>query len=173
MHEEAGLGQREYRNLLLDRGRYAQLMASARVRLSADPDDMPAWWDLGAAALGADDARSAADAYRAALSHLPRWLDRHTRLGHGHGLTPEEADLTGLWSVAALLAGDAPGAETSCAALAHRQRPEDHYDRLCRAYLLWHAGDAAGARAQLSQYLPPAPEHERLSESLAQRLSAG
>ena len=173
MHAEAGLGQREYRNLLLEQGRYDDLESSADSRLAASADDIAAWWDLGAAELALGDAQAARRAYEGALAHLPNWLDQHTRAGSGHGLSPEEADLRGLLSVAALLSGDIAAAEASCDNIERRQRPENHYQRLCRAYLLDHAGDHAGARALIEAYQPPAPEHERLAARLRPQASGG
>ena len=166
MRDEAGLGQREYRNLLLEKGRYGELKESATARLAATQDDIAAWWDLGAAEFALGDAAAARHAYAGALAHLPHWLDLHTRAGSGHGLSPEEADLRGLLSVAALKAGDAAAAEASCADIEHRQRPENRYNVLCRAYLLDRGGEHVGARALIATYQPPAPEHERLAAEL-------
>lgn len=171
MAGEPGLGQREYRNLLLEQGRYRELVEDAHRRLAADPDDLSGWWDEGAAQLGLGDARAASLAYAEALAHLPRWLERHTRAGAGGGLTVEEAELAGLLSVAALEAGNAPLAAARCSDLARRERRDEHYDQLCAAYLAAGAGDSARARALLGGYRPPAPEHARLAEQLARRLA--
>ena len=170
MREEPGLGQHEFRNLLLEQGRHAQLRASATARLALDSEDLAAWRDLGAAELAAGRAPAAAEAYAHALDQLPLWLARHTHEVAGKGLTIEEAGLRELLSVAELTAGQADRAQRECDEIRARERPQDHREQLCRAYLAAAAGDAAGARAALKGYLPPAPEHERLVRALQARL---
>lgn len=167
MREEAGLGQREYRNLLFEQARYRELAAFAQARIAAGPDELSAYFDLGAAEIGASDWAAAQRTYAAALGHVPAWLARHTRHGPGPGLGPEEADLRDLSAVTALLAGDRGDAERRCAALSRRQGPGEHYDQLCRAYLVAAAGDRDAARAALRGYSPGGPEHERLAALLA------
>ncbi len=167
---EAGHGRREYRDLLLESGQGARLAAFARRELLADPSSALAAKDLGAALLATGDAGAAAEAYGQALALLPGYLARHDPAVAGK-LSSQEADLLNLKSVAERLAGDRAGADAVCAALSRRQPRTAHLDRLCRAYALADQGDAAGARAELGAYLPPAPEHERLVADLAARLA--
>ena len=172
MREEPGLGQREYRNLLLTEHRYAELADFAHARLATHPDDLAGWWDLGAAGLGLGDAGAAADAYAEALRHLPAWLDRHTRHGAGTGLSVEEGDLRGLLSVAALKAGRRDVALANCAQLGTREQRDEHYDQLCRAYLALADGDPGLAARTIRGYQPGAPEHELLLAQLNEGIAA-
>lgn len=172
MSEEPGLGQREFRNLLLATGRLDELAADATARLARDELDLSANWDLGAARLAQGRPAEAEASYAAALWNLPAWLARHTRYRPGPGLTAEEADLHDLRSVAALLAGHADLARTECAALSSRQRPEDHYDRLCVAYLAVDEGDMEAAKRALRGFTPSGPEHAALENQLRARLDA-
>ncbi len=166
MVEEPGLGQREFRNLLLDSRRPADLANDAETRLSRDAADLAAWFDLGAARLAQSDPAAAERAYTSALAHLPAWLRARTRYGATPGLTAEEGDLRGLRAVAAVLAGNVALAGTECAALAGRERAGEQYDQLCAAYLLAAAGDPEAARRRLAGYVPSAPEHAALAGAI-------
>lgn len=169
MRLEPGRGRREYRDLLLETGRAAELAAFAERELAADRSSAVAWWDLGAARLALGDPAGAAVAYRQAIEHLPTLL---ARLGvrPGGELTVEEADLINLLAVAQLEADERDAAQANCDALASRQPRGATLDRLCRAYLLGAAGDADGAAERLRSYQPPAPEHEALVHRLRERL---
>jgi hypothetical protein len=153
---------------LLASGRGAQLAGFARAELAKDPDSALAAKDLGAAALATGDPHAAVAAYERALALLPRYLARHDPAAVG-GLSSQEADLLNLLSVAARLAGDRARADAVCDGLAARQPRAAHLDRLCRAYQRAAAGDAQGARAELTAYQPPAPEHEALAAALLAR----
>ena len=166
MTEEPGLGQREFRNLLLESHRPAVLAADATARLDRDRTDLAAWFDLGAARLAENDPAAAEVAYAAALTQLPGWLRVHTRYGATPGLTAEEGDLRGLRAVAALRAGNAALASAECTALAHRERPDERYDQLCAAYLLAAAGDRPAAIRRLAGFVPSAPEHAALAGAI-------
>jgi tetratricopeptide (TPR) repeat protein len=172
MREEHGLGQREYRNLLLEHGRYAQLAEVAHARLADDRADLSGWWDLAAADLGLDDANGATEAYREALAQLPRWQARHARASAGTGLSVEEGDLRGLLAVAALKAGERDTALANCSELGAREHRDEHYDQLCRGYLALADGDAALAARIVKGYQPPAWEHQRLLDQLNEALAA-
>jgi tetratricopeptide (TPR) repeat protein len=169
MSLEPGRGRREYRDLLLETGRAAELAAFAERELAADAGSAVAWRDLGAARLALGEPAAATGAYRQALEHLPALL---ARLGvqPGQALTGEEADLVNLLSVAHLEAGERDAAQANCDALAQRQPRGAALDRLCRAYLLGAAGDAAGAAEQLRGFQPSAPEHDALVRRLRERL---
>lgn len=169
MQLEPGRGRREYRDLLLESGRAMDLEQFARRELATAPDSAVAWWDLGAARLALGDPAGASVAYRNALEHLPALL-RRLGVPPGSELTGEEADLVNLLSVAHLEAGERDAAQANCDALAKRQPRGAALDRLCRAYLLGAAGDAAGAAEQLRGYQPSAPEHEALVRQLRSRL---
>ncbi len=167
MHAEAGLGQREYRNLLLEAGMAGVLADDARQRLASHADDLAAWWDLGASELALGHADAAVHAYAAALDHLPAWLSAHTRASSRGSLTAEEGDLRGLLSVALLKAGAVDRSRAECDWLSRRQRADEHFDQLCSAYLLAAAGDSKGAQRRLQGYTPSGPEHRALAAALA------
>jgi tetratricopeptide (TPR) repeat protein len=173
MAEEPGLGQREFRNLLLESARPGELAKDATTRLARDAADLAAWFDLGAARLAQNEPGAAEAAYAAALVHLPRWLRLHTRGGGAPGLTAEEGDLRGLRAVAALRAGNADLARAECASLARRERPEERYDQLCAAYLLAADGDLKAARERLNGYVPSGAEHAALAKAITGPGKAG
>jgi tetratricopeptide (TPR) repeat protein len=165
-------GRREYRDLLLETGRGAQLASFAGAEIAKDPGSALAAKDLGAAMLATGDARAAVAAYEHALALLPRYLARHDPAAAG-ALSAQEADLLNLLSVAVRLAGERARADAICDGLAARAPRGARLDRLCRAYQRADAGDARGAREALAGYLPPAPEHEALVAALAARLGDG
>ena len=169
MQLEPGRGRREYRDLLLLSGRPAALAAFARLELARDPSSVPAARDLGAALLALGQPAEAAQAYEQALAGLPALLARIDPASPG-GLSSEEADLRSLLSVAARRAGDRARADVQCAEIGRRQATAARLDRLCLAFARADAGDAAGSRAALAGYLPPAPEHEALVRELLERL---
>jgi len=169
MRLQAGHGRREYRDLLLESGRGAELATFAREELAANPHSVNAARDLGAALLATGDPRGAAAAFDTALAALPPWLAEHDP-GYRGGLSGEEALLLNLRSVAERLAGDGARADATCEALAAKMPARVQLDRLCRAYVLEAAGDRSGSRAALAGYLPPNPEEEALVKALKARL---
>ena len=165
MELEPGRGRREYRDLLLENGRPAELAALARAELARDPAATIAWWDLGAAELALGRATQAVAAYDRALRHLPTLL---AQLGTAppDELSGEQADLVNLRSVARLKAGDAAGAVADCEWLGDRQPPGADLDRLCGAFLLHAAGRPDAALERLQGYQPIGPEHDALVAEL-------
>lgn len=166
---EPGRGRREYRDLLLETGRAAELAAFAEREVARDPASAVAWWDLGAARLALDDPRGATEAYRAALDHLPALLAQLTGRSDG-ALSGEEADLRNLLSVAHLEAGERDAAQAECDGLVSRQPTGAAMDRLCRAFLAGADGDRERAAVQLRGFQSSAPEHEALVRRLRERL---
>jgi tetratricopeptide (TPR) repeat protein len=169
MRLEAGLGRREYRDLLLETGRGAALVAFAEAERAREPASAVAARDLGAARLAIGEPAAAAQAYERALELLPALLARRDPAWHG-SLSDQEADLTNLLAVARLEAGDRPGAEVACDSLNAREPAGVHLERLCRAFLLADRGNRDASLEQLKGYLPPAPEHEALVAQLRARL---
>ena len=169
MRLQPGHGRREYRDLLLESGRGAELAAFARAELAADPSSANAAKDLGAALLASGDPAGAVAAYNQALRLLPAWLARHDP-GYRGGLSGEEAALLNLRSVAERLASDPARSAATCDGLVARTPPRLRLDRLCRAYVQADAGDPTGSREALAAYLPPNPEEEALVTALRARL---
>jgi tetratricopeptide (TPR) repeat protein len=168
---EAGLGRREYRDLLLESGRGGELARFAGDELKRDPASILAAADLGAALLATDQPAGAAAAYERALAGLPAWLARHDPAWRS-GLSSVEADLLSLLSVARLAAGDRVRAAAACDSIAAQQHVGVSLDRLCRAFLLADADDRAGSLAALHGYVARRPEHEALVAELRRRLDA-
>lgn len=167
---ERGRGRREYRDLLLESGRGAELERFVRAELARDPASAVAYWDLGAALLATGRPAEAADAYAHALERLPALLARHGAAPRPGELTAEEADLLNLQAVAQSEAGERATAAATCDSLALRQPKGAHLDRLCRAYVLAATGDRDAVAAQLRAYQPLGPEHLALVAQLRQRL---
>ncbi len=161
-----GRGRREYRDLLLRSGRGAVLVEFARTAMRAEPDSPIAAKDLGAGQLATGQPAAAASAYEQALRLLPAWR-RRTDPGAPAGLSPEEADLLNLLSVAERLAGRARLADAACERIGAATHIGPRLDRLCSAYRAAAAGDARGATQALIGYAPPSPEHEALVRALA------
>jgi tetratricopeptide (TPR) repeat protein len=170
MDLERGRGRREYRDLLLESGRAAELERFARDEVRRDPESAVAYWDLGAALLAAGRPADAAEAYGRALARLPALLARYGNAPPAGQLTGEEADLLNLMAVAQLEAGDRATGAATCDSLAMRQPKGTHLDRLCRAYLLALAGDRDAVAEQLRSYQPLGPEHAALVARLRDRL---
>jgi len=160
-----GRGRREYRDLLLRSGRGAELVRFAADETRTEPDSPVGPKDLGAGLLATGQPAAAAAAYEHALALLPAWR-RRTDPGAPAGLSPEEADLLNLLSVAQRRAGRADGADATCARIAAAARGGARLDRLCSAYRAAAAGDRAAVAAALAGYAPPAPEHEALVRAL-------
>ncbi len=171
MAAEPGLGQRDYRNLLLELHRYADLKRSAQIRLQQSALDMAAYWDLGASYLMNSEPQAAVQTYRQALTQLPQWQALHTGYRAGGRLSPEEADLRALLSIAYLQSHDATNARTQCQRVSDSPESIEHYDRLCAAYLAHWEGKPAQAIDTLKTYQPPAPEHQWLLDQLKRQLS--
>lgn len=167
---ERGRGRREYRDLLLESARGAELERFVRSELERDPESAVAYWDLGAALLALNRPAEAADAYGRALARLPGLLARHGTAPRPGVLTGEEVDLLNLLAVAQLEAGDRATGAATCDSLALRQPRGAHLDRLCRAYLLAEGGDRDAVAEQLRAYQPLGPEHAALVTRLRDRL---
>jgi tetratricopeptide (TPR) repeat protein len=165
---QGGRGAREYRNLLLESGRPADLLRWSVAASERDPGAPQSYKDRGAALLALGRPAEAQEAYRAALQRLPAWRQR-VDPGAPPGLSGEEADLWNLYSAAALRAGDTDTADRACATVSARQSATVHLDRLCRALLAAAAGHRTEAQRLLEGYLPPAPEHEALTDGLSVR----
>ncbi|MFO0451301.1 MAG: tetratricopeptide repeat protein [Pseudomonadota bacterium] len=172
MRLEPGRGRREYRDLLLERGRPAELAALAREELARDAAATIAWWDLGAAELALGRPAAAVQAYDRALLHLPALLAR-VGTAPPDELSGEEADLVNLRAIARLKAGDLAGAAADCEGLGDRQPPGADLDRLCSAFLLQAAGRGDAARERLKGYQPIGPEHDALVHELRARIGSG
>lgn len=167
---ERGRGRREFRDLLLESGRGAELERFVRGELEREPESAIAYWDLGAALLATNRPAEAATAYGRALARLPALLARHGNAPRAGELTGEEADLLNLLAVAQIEAGDRATSAATCDSLALRQPQGVHLDRLCRAYLLAAAGDRDAVAEQLRTYQPLGPEHAALVARLRDRL---
>jgi len=169
MRLEPGLGRREYRDLLLESGRAAQLALFARRELAQDAHSLAASFDLGAALLATGRPEEAAREYEHGLTLVPGFLATHDPTWRG-AVSMQEAQLLNLASVAHLVAGDRAGAAIACDALGARTPPGIRLDQLCRAFLSEAAGEQAASLAALQGYTPPAPEQEALVASLKARL---
>ena len=167
---EPGLGRREYRDLLFESGRYAELEAFARHALEAEPHSLAAIFDLGAALYAEGSAASAALAYERGLSYVAEYLAAHDPGFHGSVSVPE-AELLNLASIAHLAAGDHERAAAACEGLTARLTKTAHLDRLCRAFLEADAGHDAASRELLASYIPLRPEEETLVAALTARLA--
>jgi tetratricopeptide (TPR) repeat protein len=166
---EPGLGRREYRDLLYESGRYAELERYARQALAANARSLPAVFDLGAALYAQGQAEAAALAYERGLSYVPAYL-RATDPGFSGRVSIPEATLLNLASIAHLAGGDRVRAAAACDGLAERMPVRARLDRLCRAYLEAEAGHAAASRAALAGLIPQSPEEEALIGALERRL---
>jgi len=164
-----GLGRREYRDLLLESGRAAQLAAFARRERAQDAHSLAASFDLGAALLATGRAEEAAREYEHGLTLVPEFLATRDPAWRGAVSVPE-AELLNLASVAHLAAGDRARAAAACDGLTARTPPGVRLDQLCRAFLSEAAGERAASLAALRGYIPPAPEQEALVASLKARL---
>ncbi len=166
---EPHVGQKEYRDLLLESHQPARLRDFALDALGKDPHSPVAHKDLGAAALTLNEPKLAVLAYQQALHDLPRFLavtDPH----RPPGLSSQEADLLNLLSVSARLAGDRVMAERACDQI-HQQQPKTaHLDRLCQAYAAAAIKQVETAKALLQAYQAPAPEHDALVARLQTEL---
>ncbi len=171
MRREPGLGRREYRDLLFEAGRYAELEAYARHALEENPRSLAAIFDLGAALYAEGRAASAALAYERGLSYVDEYLKSTDPGFHGRVSVPE-AELLNLASVAHLAAGDHERAEAACDGLSARLAPRMHLDRLCRAFLEADAGRAEASAEILKSYIPARPEQEALVAALSARLGS-
>lgn len=169
MRREPGLGRREYRDLLFESGRYAELEAYARRTLEASPHSLAAIFDLGAALYAQGRSASAALAYERGLSYVEEYLKTTDPGFHGRVSVPE-AELLNLASVAHLAAGDHERAAAACDGLAARLAPSMHLDRLCRAFLEADAGHVEASREILKSYSPTRPEQEAMVVALTARL---
>ena len=169
MQLEPGLGRREYRDLLFESGRAPQLEAYARRTLAAEPESLPAVFDLGAALYAEGRPAEAALAYERGLSYVANYLAA-TDPGFSGRVSIPEAELLNLASVAHLAAGDRVRAQAACDGLTLRMPPTTHLDRLCRAYLAADAGDLAASRTALAGFNPNSAEQEALVAALNARL---
>ena len=169
MRREPSLGRREYRDLLFETGRYAELEARARITLKTEPHSLAAIFDLGAALYAQGRAASAALAYERGLSYVAEFLAAQDPGFRGRVSVPE-AELLNLASVAHLTAGDHERGEAACDGLTARLSPTMHLDRLCRAYLEADAGRLGASREILKSYIPARPEQEALVATLSARL---
>lgn len=169
MRREPSLGRREYRDLLFETGRYAELEAHARRALEREPHSLAAIFDLGAALSGQGRAASAALAYERGLSYVAEFLAAQDPGFRGRVSVPE-AELLNLASVAHLAAGDHERAAAACDGLTARLSPTMHLDRLCRAFLEADAGRLEASREILKSYVPARPEEEALVATLSARL---
>jgi tetratricopeptide (TPR) repeat protein len=170
MRLEPGLGRREYRDLLLESGRAAQLAVFARRELAQDAHSLAANFDLGAALLATGRPEEAARVYEHGLTLVPGFLATRDPTWRGE-VSAQEAQLLNLASVAHLAAGDRVQAAAMCDGLSARTPPGVRLDQLCRAYLSEAAGEQAASLEALKGYTPPAPEQEALVASLKARLA--
>jgi len=166
---EPGLGRREARDLLFETGRYAELERRARAALAAEPQALPAIFDLGAALYALGRPAEAALAYERGLSYVAAYVAA-TDPGFAGKVSVPEAELLNLASVAHLAAGEKLRARAACDGLTARMPAHSRLDRLCRAYLDADAGDLAASRAALTGLAPQRPEEEALVAALAARL---
>ncbi len=169
MRREPGLGRREYRDVLVESGRFVELEAFARRRLDAEPHSLAAIFDLGAALAGEGKPAAAALAYERGLSYVGDYLASTDPGFHGRVSVPE-AELLNLASVAHLDAGERDRAAAACEGLSARLTPTVHLDRLCRAFMEADAGNPAASRALLANFIPSRPEEEALVRRLATKL---
>ncbi len=161
MSLEAHLGQKEYRDLLLETHQAQRLRDVALAELKKNDHSPVAYKDLGAAALALDQPVEAVRAYQQALTDLPDFL-AVTDPRRPPGLSSQEADVLTLLSVSARLAGDPLTADRTCRQI-HAQQPKTaHLDRLCQAYAAEALHQTDTAQALLTAYQPPAPEHDAL-----------
>ncbi len=160
-----GRGARETRELLLTSGRLSELLNWATKQLEGETVSPQPLKDRAAALFELGRPQDALQDYRAAIARLPNWR-RQVDPAAPAGLSGEEADLWNLYAAAALAAGDRPTAVAACAGLTARQAKTAQLDRLCRALIAQHDGQAGIAKSILKGYLPPAAEHEWLIRDL-------
>ncbi len=172
MELEPGLGRREYRDLLYESGRYAELERRARALLAREPSSLPAIFDLGAALYAQGRPSEAALAYERGLSYVEAYVHA-TDPGFRGPVSMPEATLLNLASVAHLAAGEPLRAAAACDGLADRMPAHSRLDRLCRAYLEAAAGHREAGQAALAGLTPSTPEEQALIEALVRRLDAG
>ena len=162
---ENDLGHRESRELLLQAGRFQQLIAVSKQQLTLEPDSLAATADLAAALLLQGSAQAAADQYVRAIALVPAFLRSHDPLWHGP-LSAQEAELLNLAAVAELLAGDTARSAATCASIKSRLPAGIHLDHLCQAYLAHARNDDKATLAALKGFLPQTAEQKALVDWL-------
>ena len=162
---EHGLGHRESRELLLQSGRFQQLISLSKQQLTLEPDSLPATADLAAALLLSGSAHAAAEQYQRAIALVPAFLRRYDPLWNGP-LSVQEAEFLNLAAVAELRAGDASSSAATCASINTRAPAGIHLDHLCQAYLAHARHDDTATLAALKGFLPQTAEQKALVQSL-------